>query len=70
MGQKTKIDKKAYLYVTDIGIDLLGNLIGSSPSEVRPPSLQNRGSAHPRENFENQYSILVHSNAFFSLSGQ
>ncbi len=44
MGQKSKIDKKAYLYVIDIDVDLSGNLVGSSPSQVRSPSLQNGGS--------------------------
>ena len=42
--KNSKIDKKAYLYVTNIGINLTGNLVGSSPSQVRSPSLQNGGS--------------------------
>ena len=44
MGQKSKIDKKAYLCVTDISFDLSRNLVGSSRSQVRSLSLQNVGS--------------------------
>ncbi len=44
MGQTSKIDKKANLYVIDIGVDLSGNLVVASPSQVRSPSLQNGGS--------------------------
>ena len=56
MGQKRKIDKKACLYVTNIGVDLSGNLVGSSPFQVR--SLLSKMGVrgwYPRENFENQY---------------
>ena len=52
MGQKSKIYKRAYLYVTDMCFDLLGNLVECTPSQVRSPSLQNGGSGvKPRENF-------------------
>jgi len=40
MGQKSKINKKAYLYVTDIDVNLSRNFVGSSPSQVHSPSLQ------------------------------
>ena len=69
--KNSKIDKKAYLYVTNIGINLTGNLVGSSPSQVRSPSLQNGGSGvSPPRKFWKSIFNLVHSDAFFSLSGQ
>jgi len=71
MGLKSEIDKKAYLYVTDKGIDLSGNLVGSSPSQVHSPSLQNGDSGvTPPRKFLKTIFNLVHSDAFFSLSGQ
>ena len=69
--KNSKIDKKAYLYVTNIGVNLTGNLVGSSPSQVRSPSLQNGGSGvSPPRKFWKSIFNLVHSDAFFSLSGQ
>jgi len=73
MGQKSKIDKKAYRYVNDIGVDLSGNLDGSSLLECAP-LLSKSGVRgwNPRENFENQYSIwciLMHSLVFQDNSG-
>ncbi len=59
--------------MTDIVVDLSGNLVGSSPSQVRSPSLQNGGSGvTPEKIFENQYSIcciLVHSLVYQDNSG-
>ncbi len=71
MGQKRKLNKKAYLYVTDIGADQLGNLAGYSRSQVCSPSLQNGGlGVTPPRKFWKSIFNLVHSDAFFNLSGQ
>jgi len=44
MGQKSSIDKKAYLDVTDIGVDLSGETWSGLPLLKCAPSLQNGGS--------------------------
>jgi len=80
MDQKNKINKKAYLDVTDIGVDLLGKLGQVFPSQVRSLLSKTGFGVTSRDNFENQYSIcciLMHSSVyqdnschFHHISGQ
>jgi len=63
--------------VTDIGVDLLGNLVGFSPFQVGSPSLQNGGSGNTPEkilkiNIQFGAFLVYQDNSgnFYHFSGQ
>jgi hypothetical protein len=51
MAKNVKSTKRLPFYVIDINVDMSGNLLGSSPSQVGSPLLQNVrfGGVTPRK---------------------